>query len=170
MSDADDAQAGETITMLQCPVCGRGRQHKCELKGTAICRGCDEEFPVVDGRLRHIGATGAVQQLVDGPVVYDELPNVSLGNRSLIRRLKPAGGGAGLRASWDNRREACSIAYLDGDERRAVDLFIEENLEYVADCLSARHNNPLTQHWPDQMYDLLIEQYHWRQEGGGDAQ
>lgn len=43
-------------------------------------------------------------------------------------------------------------------------LFIDENTEYVRSCL-ADQSNPLQKRWPEPLWELLLEEWYWLDNG-----
>ena len=123
------------------------------------CTSCGGWFQVKEGKINHYKETFVVEKLKDGPCPLKKLDSNRRTKVQLFRKLKrPHTQGSGKSRSGGRKRTG--IAYLPGDERRAVTLFIKYNTEYVASCMNDK-NNPLKNNWDEEMYQLLSEQWHW---------
>lgn len=152
-----DSGGGKTQTgfclRLVCKECGQEKRYQGD-GNTALCRNCGHNMTVWRAHTRWLSQNKIIDVLSDGPAT--ETPNISQAIRTLVHRIRPPAPSYG--ASKSRPRGAKTVYYLPGDERRALDLFIQENTEYVRDCLSD-DVNPLTHAWSEEQYRMLVEQW-----------
>lgn len=120
----------------------------------AHCTSCEKNVQVWRSRITTYGETKFIGEIAQGPKTSRELesePTVKV--RDVVQLLRPPG--------TSGKGKGLTVYYLPGDERRAIDAFIRANYDYVQQCLSHERTNQLAQHWPDALYQMLVEQWHW---------
>jgi hypothetical protein len=104
-----------------------------------------------------------LQKLREEPQVGIGMPVPSKGGlRNMVFKLAIQSSGAGNSKYWDGKttQQRSTIYYLYGDERRAVRKYIKENTKFVSHCFDYDStNNPIQHHLPEQMYQLMKEEY-----------
>jgi hypothetical protein len=80
--------------------------------------------------------------------------------RQFVVRLRPPERGASAPKS---RGKARMICCLYGDERRGIRRFIDVNEGYVKSCIEDKHCNPLIKNWDETLYQILLEEWEFRQ-------
>lgn len=143
---------------VQCYRC-ETRRYITDDREQFVCDECGSECLVWRGIIADMADSSLTTKLAHGPCTWDETTSDPSHGRQrvYVQRLKAPGGSKG-----DSRSigYATDILYLPGDERRAVTRFIEENRDYVAECLeSDSPSNRLRTNWSDQLYQLLVEQW-----------
>lgn len=96
----------------------------------------------------------------DGPMTLEELPNssgFSPEEKQYIFQIKMH---AVYTGGSKKRENPTGIAYLIGDERRAVRRFIEMNEEFVESCMED-NSNPIQSRVDDFMWALFCEEWYW---------
>ena len=118
------------------------------------CTSCDKNIQVWRSRIASYGDTQFIRELAEAPKTTRELESEPTQKiRDVVQILRPPGN--------SGKGKGYTVYFLPGDERRAVDRFCEANFDYVQQCLSEERNNQLAQNWPDALYQMLVEQWHW---------
>ena len=103
----------------------------------------------------------ALQKLREAPRPINEVFEGGIGGgkrREMVCTLVAPGV---RQSGTKSRGRSQGVAYLYGDERRAVRTFIDVNEEYVESCIEDTRN-PL-QRWDDIIYQMLLEEWDFRQ-------
>lgn len=141
---------------VQCPNCGSVKQYAGD-RDRYQCAGCSTTVPLWRGRLEVSADNDLLRSLAEGPKPADELPRrPHRSERAVVDRLKAP---ASAKTS-KSRGRTTTVYYLYGDERAAIDRFIDLNRSYVAGCLEDG-SNPLRRGWDETRYQMLVEQWRW---------
>jgi len=160
MSDNAERHPISGRRAMVCYQCGKESMRRTET--SYVCNECDSFVSVDRARIAFRRQHKQIRHLArHGPAISGEPPfeyGVRDTIRDSIRRLKkPATSTA---ATGRPPTNADVVLYLPGDERRAVDVFVEQNTEYVADCLEDK-NNPLVMSWSEELCRVVTEQFEW---------
>jgi hypothetical protein len=143
-----------------CPNCTRRQRYGGE-RDRFQCKECLTTVPLWRGRIAKFRENTPLQQLATGPKTPAELEYSPEENvKDLIGRLEPHTARSYHKARSAPRKD---VLYLYGDERAAIRKFIDVNESYIADVLSDQRN-PLQSHWEHSLYEMLIQQWEWRDE------
>lgn len=141
--------------------------------------GTEDETPALDmrkssDRRRLHGNTLAaesVQKLYERPRPLESIPKPSPTMRQELVGILKHPVSTAQSKTRPGQNTASPIAYLYGDERRAVRVFIEENTEYVAACMEET-SSPLAHGWPEPIWNMCCEEWQFYEAGfdedGGD--
>lgn len=104
---------------LQCYKCGSGFYFGGDADRTR-CSSCSKNVLVWRARLAAYGESRYIQELAEGPKTSRDLEAEPTNKvRDVVQKLRPPGN--------DGRGKGLTVYYLPGDERRAVDTFIDAN-------------------------------------------
>lgn len=141
---------------VTCPRCGTDAKADPEARKQE-CSACGHVYQIDHARIAFFGGSDSVTALANGPIASSDRSTRPERHPGVVDRLKAPDR---VTQQAKARPETTIIYYLVGDERRAVDRFIEVNEAYVRDCLEDTPN-PLQHNWSEELYHLLLEQWHW---------
>ena len=126
---------------------------------TTTCRNCaavrSQNVDVVDGWLRRIAyGDSELSKLPSGPITTDNIDTnrLEIQEKQMLHFI-------GSTASIPGMGTPTPVAYLPGDERRAAELFIEENTEYCYNWFESNRDGVSPDNFDPEMRDLLKEQW-----------
>lgn len=158
-------QGGRSGVSYKCYNCDGVFLSKAQSK-RVTCSHCKTDMIRWRARVNYAGTIDTVQRLArNGPVVAEELPASTSEARRLIYKITPPKS-TGPSTTWPGGKTAKPVLYLPGQERAAVTAFIDANHEFVGAVLDSDVTaDPIAQKWPDDLYQLLIEQWYWTGHG-----
>lgn len=128
------------------------------------CPKCGEYIHTKMTRIHYFSQNQRLRDLTEGPNADPNSGNIHY--RTHSQRLKAPTRGTGDYKNRDTKLNTKTIVYMVGDERRAVDKFIEENTDFVAEILEERESNLFSRQWDDFLYQILLEQWYIKWKGG----
>ena len=147
---------------IECPICEEEKNVSPSVTKTC-CSECGNKIEFNEGHINARRDAKLIDALSDSPIVATQDMNrhdAPHAVREIVDVIRaPPTRDFNHIESPDNPDE---IIYLIGDERRAVDVFIEKNKNLVEQSLGDKSmTNPFKSNWPNEMYLILQQQYYW---------
>lgn len=143
---------------LRCPGCDELYLWDKVYEGRGVCPHCGTATSIEDGRLSALASVENLRRLAEGPAPASEISRSDLPFD--VRESAHTISVTSSAVSGSRTGGARAVTYLAGDLRRAADLFIELNRDFVEDQMSGPGNS-LKQLMDDDVYSILLEQWHW---------
>jgi len=146
---------------IECPLCGERKNVSHDVIKTC-CSECGNKITVDEGHINARRNTKLVDALSDSPITTRNMNrrDVPQDIREIVDvvRVPPTRDFHNIDPP-DNQTE---IVYLIGDERQAIDMFIEKNKRLVEQSFENKSaSNPFKSNWTNEMHLLLQQQYYW---------